>query len=91
MDAKVPAVTQQAQHLVRHSAHADLQRRAVLDDRCNVGSDVDRDLLAWRMGELAERAFRLRQHVDPVEVDQAVAVGARHGRVHLGNDPFRRT
>ena len=41
------------------------------------------------MDELAKRAVRLDQHVDPAEMDQGVAMGARHGGVHLGDDPLR--
>ena len=80
VDAEVFLVLQKADHRLRDAADAELNGRAVLHQRGDVFGD-----LPGRLGDLGGRHFqnrRLRrhQHVNVVDVDEAVAQRPRHVR-----------
>ena len=86
VDAEVAAVLEVAQGLVRHAPEPDLQRRAIVDDGGDVAGDHLGGLTGWRMAVLRHRRVDAHQGVEAVEMDEALAVGARHRRVDLGDD-----
>jgi len=86
VDAQVLVVVELAQHGVRDAADAHLQRRAVGDDRRQVVGDGF--LLRRGDGHLhfGQEVVHFDYIVNLAHVDEAVAQGARHVRVDLGDD-----
>ena len=89
VDAEVAAVLEVPQRLVGNAAEPDLQRRAVVDDGGDVARDPLRGLARRRMAVFRHRRVDADQRIEAVEMDEAVAVGARHRRVDLGDHPAR--
>ena len=85
VDAEVATVGEMAERLVRHAAEPDLQGRAVVDDRGDVARHHLGGVAGWRMAILRYRRVDAHQCIETVDVDEALAVGPRHCRVHLGN------
>src|SRR5262249_29799561 len=85
MDAEVSTIRKMAQGLVGHAAQPDLQRRAIFDDRGDVARDALADLAALWMAILRQGRVNSHQRIDAVEMDEAVALRARHLRVDLGD------
>ena len=86
VDAEVAAVLQVPQRLVGDAAKPDLQRGAVVDNGGNVARDPLRDLVGRRMTILRHGCVDAHEGVKPVEVDEALTVGAGHRRVYLSDD-----
>jgi hypothetical protein len=89
VDAEVTAVGQMAQRLVGHPTEPDLQRRAILDDRGDVARHSLCDLAGFGMTILRQWGVDADQRIEAVEVDEALAVRARHRRVDLGDHATR--
>ncbi len=89
MDAEIAPVPEMAQRLVGDAPQPDLQGRAVVDDRGDVARDALRDLAGLRMTILRHRHIDLHQGIDAVEMDEALAVGARHRRIDLRDHAAR--
>ena len=86
VNAKVAAVLQVPHRLVGDAAEPDLQRGAVVDDGGDVACDPLRDLVGERVVILRHGRVDAHEGVKPVEVDEALAVGAGHRRIDLGDD-----
>ena len=86
MDAEVAPVGEIAQRFSGNAPQPDLQRRAVIDDAGNVTGNLLHDLLGDRHVDVfRDRRIHRHQDVDVADVQGAVALRARHRRVHLGN------
>ncbi len=86
MNAEVPPVAEEGQHGVGDAADAHLQRGAVLDQ---AGAELGDPVLLFAAVALVEfeRGIGDRDDVgQPGHVDEAVAEGARHAVVDLGDD-----
>jgi hypothetical protein len=86
VNAEVAAVLQVPQRLVGDAAEPDLQRGAVVDDGGNVACNPLRDFVGQRMAILRHGRVDAHEGVKPVEVDEALTVGAGHRRIDLGDD-----
>ena len=86
MDAEVLAVDEQGQNGVGNAADAGLEHGAVFDQAGHVAGDGDVHLGDLGLLHRAERTRRFDDRVDFADVDEAVAIGARHLIVDLSDD-----
>ena len=86
VQAQVVLVTKVAQHAVGYVAVADVQGVAVVDQAGRVGRDLLAHRVQGRVHELGQLLVQLHKHVDVPHVQEAVAHGAGHAPVHLGDD-----
>ena len=89
VNAQVLAVHQQGQHRIRNAADAGLQHRAVFDQAGDVARDRDLQIGDYGLLQRAQRPRRLDERINVVDVDEAVAVGARHLVVDLRDHVLR--
>ena len=67
-----------------------LQDSAVFDQRCHASADLLKDLLAGRACSISHSGRdSFDDGIDFTDMDKAVAVGARHLRVHLRHYAMR--
>ena len=90
VDAEVPPVAEEPQHLVGHASQADLQRGAVIDEARDVAGDALRRVADRFVQVLDDRLVHGYDLVEAVERHLALRAGPRHPRVDLGDDDARR-
>src|SRR5262249_5159167 len=78
MDAEVAPIPKMTQRLIWDPAQANLQGRAVVDDRGDIAGDTLCNLADIRMKILRDRHINLYQGIKPVEMNHALAMRARH-------------
>jgi hypothetical protein len=83
---ELAAVLQEPDDGIGHLADADLQGRAVADERGDPRGDRHRLLADWSPRGREELLLSLEGEIDRVEIDLAVAEGVGHGGVALGDD-----
>jgi hypothetical protein len=86
MHAEVAVVGQRSQHRVGDLPDAELECGSVGDQARDVPRDLRRHLIRRLGGQLGQVVVNGDERVDPVEVNERVAVGARRLGVHLGQD-----
>ncbi len=76
---------QRFQHAVGDGADAHLQRGAVLDQFRHERPDPARHRIDFRRVHLNQWLLRRHKMADVRDVEEAVAMGARHARIYLGD------
>ncbi len=89
VDAQVLVVGQVLQHRVGDAADTHLQGGAVGDHAGNVLADLEVQLGTAALRRQRNGVVHLDDAVQPADVDEAVAQGARHLPVDLGDDDAR--
>src|SRR5215472_1757782 len=89
MDAEVAPIPEMTQRLIRDPAQADLQGRAVVDDGGNIACHTLCDVADLRMEVLSDRRINPYYRIEAVEMNKALAVGARHRRIDLRDNRAR--
>jgi len=84
--AEVAPVGEMAKHLVWDASEADLERRAVFDDACDVAGDPLCHCADRRVDVLDHWRFHNDDAVDSIDGHQAVTSRARHVRIYLRDD-----
>src|SRR5215467_12152176 len=77
MDAEVAPIPKMTQRLIWDPAQADLQGRAVVDDRGDIAGHTLCNLADIRMKILRDRHVNPYQYIKPVEMNHALAMRAR--------------
>src|SRR5262249_24423579 len=85
MDAEISVTLEMAEGLIGNAPEPDLQRRAVLYDRCDVARDALRDLGDLGMPVFRHRRVDFHERIEMLEMDEALTVRARHRWVHLSD------
>jgi hypothetical protein len=85
VDREIAAVAQEAQHLVRHPAEADLQGRSVVDEPRDVARDLLGDARGGFVHVLHDRRVHRHERGDPLRRDPPATMDPRLVGVHLGN------
>src|SRR5205807_1734754 len=83
MHAEILAVHQHGQHGIGNSANARLQHGTVFDKARDIAGDSHLQVVYDRPLQGTERPRRLHESIDIIDMDEAVAVGARHIVVDL--------
>src|SRR5215472_8466489 len=78
MDAEVAPVPEMTQRLIWDPAQADLQGRAIVDDRGNIACHTLCHLADLRMNILRNRRIDRHERIELVDVNETFAMGARH-------------
>src|SRR5262245_53377172 len=91
MDAEIAPIPEITQRLIWDAAQSYLQSRAVVDDRGNIARDALRNLADLWMKILRDRDIDLHQRIEAVEMDEALAVGARHRWIDFRDNHARDT
>ena len=86
VNGQIFPVHQQGQYRIGDSADAGLQNRAIFNQAGNVARDCDLQVGDHRLLQGAQRPRRLDESIDIVDMNEAVAVGARHVVVDLRHD-----
>src|SRR5262245_6293046 len=89
MDAEVAPIPEMTQRLIWDPAQADLQGRAVLDDRGDIACHTLCDVADLRMEVLSDRRINFYYRIKSVEMTRALAVGARHRWIDLRDNRAR--
>jgi len=89
VDAQLAVVLERREDRVRHRADAHLERRAVVHEPRHVPPDGLLHIGPRRRREVRQRPVHLHAEVDLADVQQPIAVGARHLRVDLRHDGRR--
>ena len=88
VNAEISTVVEVFQHFVRNPSEPDLQRRAVVDNACDIARDFLCTLFRRRMQVLDHGAIDHDKPIDRSEGNSTVSAGPRHGWIDLGDDPF---
>src|SRR5262245_39966626 len=86
MDAEVAPIPKMTQRPIWDPAQADLQGRAVVDDRRDIAGHTLGNLADIRMNVLRDRHVNHYERIKPVEMNHALAVGARHRWIDLSDN-----
>jgi hypothetical protein len=86
MDRELASVGQVSQHLIRDTAQADLERRAIVDEPSDVPCNLLCHVVRRLVQVLDHRGVDLDEAVDAADGNPAVSTGPRHRWVDLGND-----
>src|SRR5215467_1875505 len=89
MNAEVAPIPKMTQCLIWDPAQADLQGRAVVDDRGDVAGHTLCNLADIRMKILRDRDINPYQRIKPVEMNHALAMRARHRWIDLRDNGAR--
>src|SRR6516164_10992413 len=89
MDAEVAPIPKMTQRLIWDPAQADLQGRAVVDDRGDIAGHTLCNLADIRMKILRDRHVNPYQCLKPVEMNHALAMRARHRWIDLRDNGAR--
>ena len=89
VDAEFAVAAQRGKDGVRNRADAHLEGGAVFDQVGADFADLGLDFAGGRNGDGRDGDVVLDHRVDAVDVDEAVAVSARHVVIHLGDDVAR--
>src|SRR5262249_110376 len=89
MEAEGPAIFYMTQRLSWDPGQPDLQGGAVVDDRGDIACHTFRDLPHLRMNILRDGRINPHQRIEPGDMNEALAVGARHRRIDLHDNRAR--
>ena len=90
VETEVLALAEQAQDRIRDLSDAELQRGFVVDQRCDVPRDRQGGLIGRDRRKLDQWLVVLDDPVELRDVDEGVAVNARHVAIDLRHDRLRR-
>src|SRR5215510_4500026 len=89
VDAEIAPILQITQRFIWDAPQSDLQRRTIVNDRCDITRDTLRNLADLRMNILCNRCIDLHQRIEAVQMNEALAVGARHCWIDFRNNHAR--
>jgi len=80
---------QKMQGSIRNPTDAHLQAGAVFHQSGNMLTDTQPLVIQLRQSKGDQWRLVHKGYIDITEVQESIAVGARHSRIDMGNDPIR--